>query len=94
LEFGLDRQNPVPIAQHKFLSYYDLFFPRERPSLTLEINKPSAMAQQEFEFVGLTKEERRALPDIKKIIINGRPKLIVGFCQSKFKVADHGSIHD
>ena len=42
------------------------------------------------EFVGLTKEERRALPDSNdmKIIHEGRPELEVGFWQSKFKVGD------
>jgi hypothetical protein len=48
------------------------------------------------EFVGLTKEERRALPHSNdmKIMHEGRPELEVGFWQSKFKVGDHGAIHD
>ena len=48
------------------------------------------------EFVGLTKEERRALPHSNdmKIIHEGRPELEVGFWQSKFKVGDHGAVHD
>jgi hypothetical protein len=57
---------------------------------TLTITRPTAMPHQEF--VGLTQEERRALPhsnDMKII-----HELKVGFWQSKFKVGDHGAIHD
>ena len=48
------------------------------------------------EFVGLTKEERHALPNSidMRIIHEGRPELEVGFWQSKFKVGDHGAVHD
>lgn len=48
------------------------------------------------EFVGLTKEELPALLDSNDmtIIHKGRPKLEVGFWQSKFKVGDYGVIHD
>ena len=48
------------------------------------------------EFVGLTKEERRALPHSNdmKIIHEGRPELEVGFWQSKFKVDDHAAVND
>jgi hypothetical protein len=47
-------------------------------------------------FVGLTKEERRALPHSydMPIIHEGRPELEVGFWKSKFKVGDHGMVHD
>jgi len=60
----------------------------------LQMEKPSLMPHEEF--VGLTKEERRALPNNNdmKIIHEGRPELEVGFWQSKFKVGDHGAIHD
>ena len=48
------------------------------------------------EFVELTKKERRALPhnNDMKIIHEGRPELEVGFWQSKFKVGDHGAVHN
>jgi len=96
LGWGLDRPNPFqpPSAPHKFPPYYDFFFPRRTPSSTLQINRPTAMPHEEF--VGLTKEERRALPHSNdmKIIHEGRPELEVGFRHSKFKVGDHGAIHD
>ena len=99
--WGLDRPNPFqpPTADHRYPPAYDLFFPRRtpscpRPGSTLQINRPTAMPHQEF--VGLTKEERRALPHSNdmKIIHEGRPELEVGFWQSKFKVGDHGAVHD
>ena len=83
--WGLDRPNQFqpPSAPHKF-----------PPSSTLEINRPTAMPHEEF--AGLRKEERRALPhnNDMKIIHEGRPDLEIGFWQSKFKVGDHGAIHD
>eukprot|EP00978_Attheya_sp_CCMP212_P049092 scaffold615194_cov1431-Attheya_sp.AAC.1 len=91
--WGLDRPNPFqpPSDTHKFPPYYDFFFPRRTPSSTLTSTRPTAMPHQEF--VGLTKEERRALPHSNdmKIIHEGRPELVVGFWQSKFKVGDHGA---
>ena len=33
-------------------------------------------------------------PNDMKIIHEGRPELEVGFRQSKFKVGDHGAVHD
>ncbi len=99
--WGLDRPNPFqpPTAEHRYPPAYDLFFPRRtpgcpRPGSTLQINRPTAMPHEEF--VGLTKEERRALPHSNdmKIIDEGRPELEVGFWQSKFKVGDHGAVHD
>ena len=94
--WGLDRLNPFQpsSAPHSFPPYYDFFFPRRTPSSTLTVTRPTAMPHQEF--VGLRKEERRGLPHSNdmKIIHEGRPELEVGFCQSKFKVGDHGAIHD
>lgn len=48
------------------------------------------------EFGGLTKSERRNLPHSNdmKIIHEGRPELVVGFYQSKYKVDDHGAVHN
>lgn len=46
------------------------------------------------EFVGLTKEKRRALPHSNDMKIMGHSELEVGFWQSKFKVDDHGAVHD
>ena len=48
------------------------------------------------EFCALTKEERRALSHSNDMtmIHEGRPKLEVGFWQSKLKVCDHGAIHN
>ena len=61
---------------------------------SLEITWPTAMPHQEF--AGLTKQERRQLPHSNdmQIIHEGRPELEVGFWQSKFKVGDHGAVHD
>ena len=99
--WGVDRPNPFqpPGGHLRYPPVYDLFSPRRtpgcpRPGSTLEITRPSSMPHQEF--VGLTKEERRALPDSNDmtIIHEGRPELEVGFWQSKFKVGDHGAVHD
>ena len=99
--WGVDRPNPFqpPGGHLRYPPVYDLFSPRRtpgcpRPGSTLEITRPSSMPHQEF--VGLTKEERRALPHSNdmKIIHEGRPELEVGFWQSKFKVDDHGAVHD
>ena len=67
---------------------------RPGPGSVLEITRPTAMPHQEF--VGLTKEERRQLPHTNdmKISHEGRPELDVGFYQTKFKVPDHGAVHD
>ena len=97
----VDRPNPFqPPGSHlRYPPAYDFFAPRRtpgcpRPGSTLEITRPSSMPHQEF--VGLTKEERRALPHSNdmKIIHEGRPELTVSFWQSKFKVGDHGAVHD
>jgi hypothetical protein len=65
-----------------------------RPGLTLRLTRPTAMPHEKF--VGLTKEEQRALPHINDtaIIHEGHPDLKVGFWQSDFKVSDHGAVHD
>jgi len=46
-------------------------------------------------FVDLTKEEKRQLPDSNDIKLNyeGHPDLTVGYWQSEFKVSDHGAVH-
>jgi hypothetical protein len=99
--WGVDRPNPFqpPGGHLRYPPVYELFFPRRtpgctRPGSTLQINRPTAMPYEEF--VGLTKEERRALPHSNDmtIIHEGRSELEVGFWQSKFKVGDHGTIHD
>ena len=99
--WGVDKPNPFqpPGGHLRYPPVYDLFFPRKtpdctRPGSTLQINRPTAMPHEEF--VGLPKEERRALPHSNdmKIIHEGRPELEVGFWQSRFKVGDHGAIHD
>ena len=99
--WGVDRPNQFqpPGGHLRYPPVYKLFSPRRtpgcpRPGSTLEITRPSSMPHQEF--VGLTKEERRALPHSNdmKIIHEGRPELEVGFWQSKFKVGDHGAVHD
>lgn len=63
------------------------------PGSALEITRPSAMPHQEF--VGLTKEERRQVPNpYDKIIhVEGHLRLRVGFWQSRYKVLDHGGLH-
>jgi hypothetical protein len=99
--WGVDRPNPFqpPGGHLRYPPVYDFFSPRRtpdcpRPGSTLQINRPTAMPHEEF--VGLTKEERRALPHSNDmtIIHEGHPELEVGFWQSKFKVVDHGAIHD
>lgn len=61
---------------------------------SLEITRPFTMPHQDF--VALSKEERRQLPHTNDMKINheGYPELEVGFWQSKFKVGDHGAVHD
>ena len=97
----LDRPNPFqpPTVEHRYPPAYDLFFPQRtpgcpRPGSTLQINQSTPMAHEEF--VGLTKEERRGLAHSNdmRIIHERRPELEVGFYQSKFKVGDHGAVHD
>jgi hypothetical protein len=96
-----DRPNPFqpPTVDHKHPPYYDRFLPRRTPGYptsasTLRIYRPTAMPHQEF--VDLTKSERRNLPHTNdmKIIQEGRPELVVGFYQSKYKVGDHGAVHN
>lgn len=101
LGWGLDRLNlfQPPNGHLIYPPIYDLLSPRKtpgcpRPGSSLQINRPTAMPHEEF--VGLTKEELPALLDSNDmtIIHKGRPKLEVGFWQSKFKVGDYGVIHD
>ena len=63
------------------------------PGSALETTRPTAMPHQEF--VGLTKGDRRQVPHpYDKIIdVEGRPRLWVGFWQSRYKVPDHGAVH-
>jgi hypothetical protein len=89
-----DRLNPFqPTGGLRYPPVYDLLTPA-RPGSTLQVTRPTAMPHEEF--VGLTKEEQRALPHINDtaIIHEGRPELEVGFWQSDFKVGDHGAVHD
>ena len=53
------------------------------------------MPDQEFEFVGLPKEERRQVshPYDKIIHVEDHPRLRVGFWQARYKVPDHGARH-
>lgn len=94
----INRPNPFqPQGGHlRYPPIYDVFFPQKTidSRSMLQVNRPTAMPHEEF--VALTKEERRALPHSNdmKIIHEGRPELEVGFWQSKFKVGDHGAIHD
>ena len=99
----LNRPNPFqpPSDPHKFPPYREIFSPRRTPSCssagspsTLEINRPNAVPHQDF--VSMSKEDRRQLPYVNDMIMQceGRPQLRVGFWQSRFKVADHGAIHD
>ena len=100
--WGLPRPglNQPPGGRHIYPPVHNLFWSGKtkidspRPSTALAITRPASMPHDEF--VALTKEQRRALPHSKdmKIIHEGRPELEVGFWQSKFKVGDHGAIHD
>lgn len=94
--WGLERQNPFQpqAGEHKFTPYYEHFSDTRKPSSVLENNRPAAMPHDEF--AGLTKEARRNLPNINVMIINheGHQKLYISFGQAKFKVGDHGAIHD
>ena len=99
--WGVDGPNPFqpPGGPLRYPPISNVFSPRRtpsysRPETNLEIHRPSTMPHEEFG--GLTKSERRALPHSydMTIIHEGRPELWVGLYQAKFKVGEHGSIHD
>ena len=96
---GVNRpdQFQPPATCPRYPPIYDLLDPRKEPqpgSTLGGITRPSSMPHQDF--VNLTKEERQALPHSEdmKITHEGRPELEVGFYQSRFKVGDHGAVHD
>jgi hypothetical protein len=66
-----------------------------RPTTCLEMEKPVSMPQQEYS--GMTKSERRQLPDPKgrdrSINVDGSPRLDLRFNQVKFKTPKHGKDH-
>ena len=59
----------------------------------LRIERPTEIPHQNF--VGMSKEERRQVPQANEMFINYEdlPKLRIGFWQAKFKVGDHGAVH-
>ena len=57
------------------------------------MERPSAMPHQEY--ISLTKEQKRNLPDARDgfIDVEGHPKLTIRYGQVNFKTPDHGKIH-
>ena len=66
-----------------------------RPTTYLEMEKPTSMPQPEYS--GMTKSERRQLPDPKGrdslIQIEGYPRLDIRFNQVEYKTPKHGKDH-
>ena len=66
-----------------------------RPPTSLEMEKPAAMPQQQYS--GMTKAERRQLPDPKGrdgvIKVEGYPQLDLRFNQVEYKTPKHGPDH-
>ena len=69
------------------------FSKSSQPGPSLQMERPSDMPH--LDFTGLTKKERRNLPDPRDgfIDIEGYPKLTVRYGQGEFKTPDHGEIH-
>ena len=92
---NLDGLNPFqPQGGHlNYPSIYDVLLSLN-PRSTLSVTRPSEIPHDNF--VSLSKPQRRALTHKYDMEINheGHQKLTVGFWQSKFKVKDHGAIHD
>jgi hypothetical protein len=69
------------------------FSKSSQPGPSLQMQRPSSVPHQEY--VGMTKEERRNLPDPRDgfIDVEGHPKLTARYGQVKYKTPDHGDIH-
>ena len=63
------------------------------PSTSLNLERPSAVPNSEY--LKMTKEQRRNLPDKRDgfISVKGHPLLIARYGQVEFKTPDHGKIH-
>jgi hypothetical protein len=66
---------------------------RSGTEFRLQIARPTEMPH--LEFVGLSSQDRRNLPNSNDMSINrdGYPELKVGFNQAKYKVRGHGALH-
>jgi hypothetical protein len=98
LGFQPVRQAPPP--PHRQLFGGTLNAPRNnyfskssQPGLSLQMQRPSSVPHPEY--VQMTKEQRRNLPDPRDgfIDVEGHPKLTVRYGQVIFKTTDHGDIH-
>ena len=88
------RQGPPPPNHQLFGNTQNNYFSRSsQPSGFMQLERPSAMPHQDF--TGLTKEQRRNLPDQRDgfIDVEGHPKLIARYGQIHFKTPKHGKIH-
>jgi len=95
---GLQPVNQPPPPPHHQLfrrpgNNYNYFLKSSQSSSSLQIERPSSMPHQDF--AGLTKEQKRNLPDPRDgfIDVEGHPKLIIRYGQASFKTPKHGSIH-
>jgi len=64
------------------------------PSTSLQMQRPSAIPNPEY--VGMTREQKRNLPDERDgfITVEGHPHLVARYGQVEYKTPDHGSVHD
>lgn len=87
LSFGTNK-NLIDIHHNRKYNY-----PSESPS-SLKVERPSLVPHAQF--ISLSQEEKRALYHKydKNMTHDGYPKLTIGFYQAKYKVRDHGAIHD
>lgn len=109
--FGVDAflqiQNPMPQNQrgsswgnnpfgYKNVNPYPYSSSSMGPTTAYAMHKPSSMPQTEYS--GLTKSERRQLPDPmgrdRAINIDGYPKLELRYNQIYYKTPKHGKDHD
>jgi hypothetical protein len=69
------------------------FSKSSQPGPSLQMQRPSSVPHPQY--VGMTKEERRNLPDPRDgfIDVEGHPKLTTRYGQVKYKTPDHGDIH-
>jgi hypothetical protein len=62
--------------------------------MVAKVHPPAAMPNEKF--LSLTKEQKRQVPHPYdgKIEIEERPRLRVGYWQTRYKIPDHGHLHD
>jgi len=92
------RQAPPPPHRHLFggtsnSPRNNYFSKSSQPGPSVQMQTPSSVPHPEY--VQMTKEQRRNLPDARDrfIDVEGHPKLTVRYGQVIFKTPDHGDIH-